>query len=236
MKKKKLSNLRIPKHIAFIMDGNGRWAKKRGLPRQAGHKVGVDVLKPVIKRCLEHGIETISFFAFSTENWNRPQDEVDEIMRLIKEFVVSSLPDFLEKDVRLVHSGSLDNVPAELAEALLNMIEKTAHCQKHTINLCFNYGGRSEIVAAVNRIIKEDVKVVTEKSFAKFLNNADLSDPDIIVRTSGENRISNFMIWQMAYSELYFPKTFWPDMSPKMVDKIIKVYSNRNRRFGAIAK
>jgi len=234
VKSKKLINLKIPRHIAFIMDGNGRWAKKRGLPRHVGHKYGADALKPVIKRCLEHGIETVSFFVFSTENWNRPQKEVDEIMRIMQEFIESSLKDFLEKDVRLIHSGNLDKVPASLATSLYDMIGKTAHCKTHTVNLCFNYGGRSEIVNAVNRILEQDVKVVTEKSFVNFLQHTDLSAPDIVVRTSGESRISNFMLWQMAYSELYFPKTHWPDMNAKIVDKIIKVYSKRDRRYGAI--
>ena len=231
---KKLKNLVIPKHIAFIMDGNGRWAKRRGLPRYVGHKYGADALKPVIRRCLELNVETISFFAFSTENWNRPQKEVDEIMRLTKELIADCLQSLLKYGCRMVHSGDIDPVPPELKSVLLEIIEKTAHCKNHTLNLCFNYGGRGEIVSAVNKMMQEDVKVITEKSFVKYLQHAELSEPDIVVRTSGENRISNFMLWQMAYSELYFPKIHWPDMNAKMVDKIVKVYNKRSRRFGAI--
>lgn len=234
MKNKKNSTLRIPKHIAFIMDGNGRWAKKRGLHRYMGHRKGIEILRPILKRCFELDVQTVSVFAFSTENWNRPQEEVDEIMRLATDFLKDSLSEFLEHGIKLIHSGNTDRLPQELKEALFDTIAKTSECKKHTVNICLNYGGRSEIVNAINGILKTDTKVITEKEFVNYLQHSDVSEPDIIVRTSGENRISNFMLWQAAYSEFYFTKTYWPDFTPKMVDKVVRVFNKRERRFGAI--
>lgn len=233
----KIENLKLPKHIAFIMDGNGRWAKDRGLERKKGHIEGVEAMKRVLNRCNELEIECVSVFAFSTENWNRPKEEVDGIMKLLVRLFKNEGKEFVKKNVKVRHMGDVfaSVVPEKVRRAILDIEEKTKHCTGAVFNLGFNYGGRADIVHAVNEIIKSEKEKIDEAEFSNYLYTAGLPDPDIIVRTSGEQRISNFMIWQMAYSEFCFVKNkHWPDFKESDVDDIIVEYNKRNRRFGAI--
>ncbi len=234
MLKKNKQELKIPNHIGFIMDGNGRWATKKGLPRTIGYKHGVEALKRTVEGCLKYDIKVISIFAFSTENWGRPQEEIDEIFKLIRNLVTTDLQFFLERDIRLVHMGNRDKVPDDILKAVDEAIEKTKKCKKCILNIGFDYGGRDEIVRAYNKLISDKKTNVTEKDVNDALQTAYLGDLDILVRTSGEQRVSNFMLWQMAYSEIYFTKIYWPDFKAKNVDEIIKFYNSRNRRFGKI--
>ena len=236
----KLDPTKMPKHIAFIMDGNGRWAKKRGMPRTFGHKHGYVKMKMAVKHCVDLNIRVISIFAFSTENWNRPKDEIDEIFRLIREGMHEDSSLFMKWNVKVVTMGDLTKFPKDMYDKLVEVMEKTKNNTGTIFNLCANYGGRSDIVRAVNTILKErsnsgKEESVTEQEFEKYLYGAGLPPPDLIVRTSGEQRISNFMLWQMAYSEFLFIKPHWPAMTPKLIDKCILDYQSRDRRFGKIA-
>lgn len=230
----KLKN--IPNHIAFIVDGNGRWAKKRHLIRNIGHKYGVEAVKKTIDACLEFNIKVASFFVFSTENWKRPQSEIDGIFELLREYIKTDLKVFNEKGVKLVVSGSRDKLPQDIILELDNAIKNTQNNSKLIVNLCLNYGGRFDIVNAVNNIIKDKLENVDEQSFKKYLLTYPLPDPDLVIRTSGELRYSNFLLFQGAYSELYFTKTFWPDFNKKKLYNAIKNYQKRNRRFGGLKK
>ena len=229
-----MSEIKIPKHIAFIMDGNGRWAKKKALPRKLGHKAGVDSLKKVISACQERGVEMCSFYAFSTENWKRPQDEIDALFKLIEEFATKALKEYADSNYRLMYMGDLSLLPKSAQDALLNLKEKSKNNTGMIINIAINYGGRQELVNAINYILQSGLNKVDEQMVSDCLYTSGLPDPDIIVRTSGEERISNFMLWQLAYSEFIFMDTLWPDMDAKSIDYIIEEYSKRNRRFGDI--
>lgn len=235
-KKEQEQLLKKPAHIAFIMDGNGRWAKKRGLPRKAGHIAGADAMKKIVRKCNDEGIKFVSVFAFSTENWNRPKDEVNGIMRILKNVFKKDVKEFVKNNVKIRVSGALDErVPDDVKEAIKGGMEKTKDCNGMTFNICFNYGGRDDILHAVNALLKEGKKSVTEEEFSAHLFTAGIPDPDIIVRTSAEQRVSNYMLWQMAYSEFMFIlDKHWPDMKKEDVDKIILEYTKRDRRFGAI--
>lgn len=224
----------IPVHIGFIMDGNGRWAKEKGLPRSLGHRAGVDALSRVLEYCYNVGVKYMSVYALSTENFKRPKTEVDYILNLVEEFINKKLQNALEKDIRICVMGDLDfkELPSNVKKSLLNAVDKTKNCKKFVLNLGFCYGGRHEIVSAVNKILKDDIKVVDEKTISDYLYTAHMPDPDLIVRASGEQRISNFMLWQIAYSEMYFPKEYWPQFNDKIVEKCIIEYQKRNRRFG----
>jgi len=227
----------LPCHVGFIMDGNGRWAKKRGLPRTAGHRAGVDALTRVVEACRDFGVKHISVYAFSTENYNRKESECKFIFDLIKKFVKDKLNDLLKNDVKLLVSGDLNYNP-KLDEgtknALLDAVQKTKHCSSYNLNLCFSYGGRHEIVDAVNKLIESGVAKITEQDIQNNLYAPALPDPDLIVRASGEQRLSNFLLWQSAYAELLFVKEFWPDFNKKTVEECIKEYQKRNRRFGNV--
>lgn len=227
---------RLPTHIAFIMDGNGRWATKRAMPRNYGHKVGVDSLGAVIRHALSLGIKVVSFYAFSTENWNRPQEEVDEIFRLMAEAIEKKQQWFVDNNVKFTTMGDLSRLSKPLQESLCNFKEKTKDNSAMVVNIAINYGGRNEIVRAVNKMLEAGVKSVDEKSFSSYLDTASLPDPDLVVRTSGEQRLSNFMLYQNAYAEFYFPKTYWPDFREKEMDEAIIEYQSRNRKFGAIKR
>ena len=233
-KKKQIDFSRMPKHVAFIMDGNGRWAKKRGMPRNFGHKVGVESLSAVVKRAEELGIKIVSFYAFSTENWNRPKEEVDEIFRLGAELVEKKLESVAKRNIKLNISGDISKLPSRLKNAISACLEKTANNTGLVVNVCVNYGSRIEILRAVNSLIKKGAKDVDEKTFEKELYTAGLADPDLVVRTSGEQRLSNFMLWQVAYSEFYFPKVHWPDFRENELDEAIIEFQSRNRRFGGL--
>jgi len=225
------------KHIAFIMDGNGRWAKRRGLPRTVGHKFGYAKLKTVVRHCSRLGIPVVSVYAFSTENWNRPKEEIDEIFRLIRENMEADIPLFNEWNVRVSTMGDLTRFPKDLQDALGRVQEQTRKNTGTIFNICANYGGHADITQAVNKILcsaSGKLHKILESDIEKNLYGAELPAPDLIVRTSGEQRISNFMLWQMAYSEFLFIKPHWPQMSPRLVDKCIKQYKKRDRRYGRI--
>ena len=224
----------LPTHIAFIMDGNGRWATKRGLPRTAGHKAGIDALRHVLDHSVKLGIKIISLYAFSTENWKRPKEEVEEIFKLLREYLNEDTKKLIEQGIKVVTMGDLSKLPEDIRQAFEKVILETSTCTKNIFNIGINYGGRPEIIRAINSIISAGIKNIDEQTFKKFLYTADLPDPDFIIRTSGEMRLSNFMPYQSAYSEFYFPKTFWPDFKEKELEKAIVEYQNRHRRFGAI--
>jgi len=215
----------LPRHIAFIMDGNGRWASARGLARKFGHEAGAKAVMRAVERCAELGIKVVSFYAFSTENWGRSEEEVKGIFDIARGFSYDKL---IQNGVRVVTMGDVTKFPKDLQDKLAEVIAKTKDNTKITVNLCINYGGRAEIIRAVNNAKKP----VTEESFKEYLYGADLPDPDFIVRTSGEQRISNFMLYQMAYAELYFPKLFWPNVNAKFIDRCVAEFQKRKRRFG----
>lgn len=230
---KEIINDNVPKHIAFIADGNGRWAKEKGLPRKEGHKVGKEAIKKVLDRCFERGVEIVSFYCFSTENFKRPKEEVDYIFNLFRSLKdISS--SFVKRDARFNLMGDITMLPEDLQDKMKEITEQTKDCKSRIVNFGIAYGARHEIISAVNNLIKDGVKVVDETTFEKYLYTAGMSDPDLIVRASGEQRLSNFMLYQAAYSELYFPDVYWPDFDKDVVDECIAVYQKRKRRFGNV--
>ena len=230
---RKLDLSRLPKHLAIIMDGNGRWATKRGLPRNLGHKAGCENIKRITQNIYDLGIEMVTFFAFSTENWKRPKDEIDGIFNLIRDYMDEYKDEYLEKDVKVMFFGELKDLPQDLTKAMEDIMEKTKNCKKMTVNFAVNYGGRSEILRAVNKAIKGG-KELDFNGFEELLYTRNLPDPDFVIRTSGEMRISNFMLYQMAYSELYFTKTYWPSFNNKDLQYALIDFQKRKRRFGNI--
>jgi len=227
-------NEKVPMHIGFIMDGNGRWAKKRGLVRTAGHRKGAEIMKSVVDRCFERGVKAVSLYAFSTENFNRPKEEVDYIFALCDDYLIKYANELKEKHCRLEVMGDLSRLPQPFQDHLRDIIAETKNYDEHILNVGLAYGGRSEITNAVNALIASGKKNVTEQDVAGALYTSKLPELDLVVRASGEQRLSNFMLWQAAYAEFYFPKTFWPDFNAKMVDKCITEYNKRNRRFGRV--
>lgn len=224
----------IPKHIAIIMDGNGRWAKKRMLPRLAGHKAGVDALKKVTKAGREFGVKVMSFFAFSTENWKRDSEEVYGIFDLVKKHLAENFDNFIKEKIKIVTMGDISKLPSDLYEMLLDIQEKTKDNTDFIVNIGLNYGSRTELVRAFNNLAKKHKSNITEQDLIDELYTHNLPDPDLVIRTSGEQRLSNFMLFQSAYSELYFPKIHWPDFDKKQLKKAIIEYQSRERRFGSI--
>lgn len=218
------------KHIAFIMDGNGRWAKKRMLPRAVGHVNGAATFKKVVRYCFEMGIKVVTVYAFSTENWKRPKEEIDAIIKLLKEYIIDGIND---GNVKINFIGDKSSLPKELVDLLVDAEEKTKEKTK-ILNIAFNYGGRNEIVNACNKLIKEGKTEITEDDISNSVYTASLPDPDLIVRTAGEYRLSNFLLWQSAYSEFYFTDVYWPDFDKKQLDLAIKSFYNRKRRFGGL--
>lgn len=233
-RKNKKNPKRIPRHIAIIMDGNGRWALARGLPRLAGHRAGTENLRQVIEACGEFGIEYLTIYAFSTENWGRPIEEVQGLMRILEDVIDRELPELHEQGVQLRHIGMLDRLKPELRQKVLDAIELTKNNDRLVLNVAFNYGGRDEIICAIQNIIAEGVQPedVTEDLISQHLFTAGVPDPDLIVRTSGELRGSNFLIWQGAYAEWYFTPTFWPNFDRNELRKALDEYGKRERRFG----
>ncbi|WP_427171236.1 isoprenyl transferase [Fusobacterium nucleatum] len=223
----------IPNHIAIIMDGNGRWAKKRGLARSFGHMEGAKTLRNVLEYLTEIGVKYLTVYAFSTENWNRPQDEVSILMKLFLKYIKNERKNMMKNKIRFFVSGRKNNVSEKLQNEIERLEEETKGNDRITLNIAFNYGSRAEIVDAVNRIIEDGKENITEEDFSKYLYN-DFPDPDLVIRTSGEMRISNFLLWQIAYSELYITDTLWPDFDEKEIDKAIESYNQRERRFGGI--
>ncbi len=226
----------LPRHIAIVPDGNGRWAEQRGLPRLEGHRVGAENLSRVIEHLNDYQIKYVTVYTFSTENWNRPQDEVKGLFRLSEEKITRDLPVFRKRGVRFRHLGRLQGLPPSLQQAIKRALELTKNNTGMTLSLAFNYGGRAEILDAVGRIIAEGIppEKLDEKLFASYLYTADLPDVDLLIRTGDELRLSNFLIWQTAYSEYYFTKVLWPDFGKKEVDKALLAYSQRQRRFGGL--
>ncbi len=227
------SKLICPEHIAIIMDGNGRWATRRGLPRSLGHKEGVVSVEKTINACLDLGVKICTFFAFSTENWKRSKEEIDGIFSLLRDYISKEENIFIKKHVKLDYIGVLDPFPEDLKKVLLDTKEKTKDYDNLTVIFALNYGGRDDLVRAINKHINNGEKV-NEKSLLLSLDTGEYPEPDIVIRTSGEQRLSNFLLYQMAYAELYFPKVLWPDFNKKHLVKIIKNFNKRERRFGGI--
>ncbi len=225
---------KIPGHIAVIMDGNGRWARKRCLPRAAGHKVGVQSVRAVVKACCELGIKALTLYTFSTENWLRPKSEIAGLMKLLFWTLRRDTKELKENGVRLMVSGRIEQLPDFVRGEIALSIEKLKDGRRLILNLALNYGGRQEIIDAINRLIKEDGKKADEETFSKYLYTFPLPDPDLIIRTSGELRLSNFLLWQSAYSEFYMTPVFWPDFRKPQLVEAIKEYQTRKRRFGKI--
>ncbi|MHC5252412.1 isoprenyl transferase [Listeria kieliensis] len=232
--------LPLPKHVAIIMDGNGRWAKKRFLPRIAGHKEGMNVVKKITSYANEMGIEVLTLYAFSTENWKRPTDEVDFLMKLPVEFFDTFVPELIQENVKVNVMGYRDNLPLHTLRAVEKAIEDTKHCTGLVLNFALNYGSRAEIVTAMKEAIRELEKSgkkadeITEADIEKHLMTNGLGDPDLLIRTSGELRLSNFMLWQLAYSEFYFTDVHWPDFTEEDFLEAMIDYQNRSRRFGGL--
>ncbi len=230
------AELKIPTHVAIIMDGNGRWAKARGLPRLAGHRAGVDNLRRIIRACVEFGIQYLTIFAFSTENWARPKEEVDGLMSIMEEVIDRELDELDAEGVQIRHVGKLEGVRPDLQAKIRYAVERTRHNDRLVLNVAFNYGGRDEIVQAIRRIIQDGVppEEVNEELVSRYLYTADCPDPDLVIRTSGEVRISNFLLWQSAYAEWYFTPVYWPDFDKEELRKALEDYSRRERRFGRV--
>lgn len=228
------SELVVPRHVGFIMDGNGRWAKKRGMPRNYGHDKGADVIEEVVGACRDMGVKTVSLYAFSTENWSRPKDEVDKIFELLHKFLKRYTHKLIRDKIRLIISGDLEAIPEDLKNECLSLIERTKDFPEFSLNIAINYGSRAEIVRAVNRLIDGHFTSVTEKDIERELYTSTIPDIDLVVRTSGEQRLSNFFMWQCAYAELYFTDVLWPDFHKEELKKAIEWFSGRKRRFGGI--
>lgn len=223
----------IPNHIAIIMDGNGRWAEKRGLARTLGHIEGAKSLRKIIEYSTKIGVNFLTVYAFSTENWNRSEDEVSSLMNLFLKYIKSERKNMMKNGIRFFVSGTKKNVSKNLQIEIDKLQEETKNNDKLTLNIAFNYGGRTEIIDAVNNILKDKLDEITEDKFKSYLYN-DFPDPDLVIRTSGESRISNFLLWQIAYSEIYITDVLWPDFNEKELDRAIENFSKRDRRFGGI--
>lgn len=225
---------RLPNHIAIIMDGNGRWAEKRGLPRLEGHRAGLEKARSVVKYLNEYHIKYVTLYSFSTENWYRPKDEVGSLLRILEESINKDSQELHETNIRLRHLGRLGKLPPALKWAINRALELTKNNSGMTLSLAFDYGGRLEIVDAARHIVTDGIPAerIDEKLFSRYLYTAGLPDVDLVIRTSGEFRISNFLLWQSAYSEFYFTNVLWPDFDSQEVDKALATYSRRQRRFG----
>lgn len=226
-------SLRAPNHIAIIMDGNGRWAKEKGMPRTYGHKAGADTLRKILTSCGELGVKYLTVYAFSTENWKRAKEEVDALMFLFKTYLKNEKKLLMKNNVRFLVSGRKEGVSKDLLTEISKLEEATKGNTGITLNIAFNYGGRAELVDAIKEIVKNNEKEITEETVEKYLYN-QLPDPELLVRTSGEMRISNFLLWQIAYSEIYVTDTYWPDFNKDELIKAIESYQKRDRRFGGV--
>ncbi len=229
-------NQPLPRHIAIIMDGNGRWARERGLSRNEGHRAGVENIRRIVESCMEQGVKYLTVYAFSTENWVRPEDEVSGLISLLGEAIVRETPALHEAGVQIRHLGSLEGLPQHQHQAVRAALELTRQNDNLVLSAAYNYGGRAEIVQAVQRIIRDGIKPenLTEEVFASYLYTVGLPDPDLIIRTAGEMRLSNFLIWQAAYSEYWSSPTYWPDFGPEHLRDAITDYGRRKRKFGGL--
>ena len=232
--------IHLPVHIGIIMDGNGRWAQKRFLPRSAGHRAGAQNFRTITRYCSKIGIRYLTVYAFSTENWNRPSDEVGALLRLFKEYLEEALRDFMDENIRVSFIGDVSAFPAEL-RGLIQEVEEASACKTGMVlNLAMNYGGRAEITRAAKKVAQEAVsgslrpEELTEERFAQYLYTGSQPDPDLIIRPSGEERLSNFLLWQSAYAEFVYFDILWPDFKTSDLDRAIEIYSSRQRRFGGV--
>ena len=226
----------VPCHVAMIMDGNGRWAKARGLPRLAGHRAGTENLRPILEACVDFGVEILTIWAFSTENWRRPDAEVKGLLRILERMIRRELKELHQKGVRLRHIGLLDRLPKRLQKQVLDAVELTKDNDRIILNVAFDYGGRAEIVQAVQRVIRDGIAAdeVNEELLSQYMYTAGQPDPDLIIRTGGELRTSGFMLWQSAYAEYYVTPTFWPDFDREELYRALEAFCQRERRFGGI--
>lgn len=226
----------IPYHIGIIMDGNGRWAQAHGLPRLEGHRAGTDNIRRVLEACGDYGIQVVTIYAFSTENWQRPLEEVKGLMGILEMVLDKEVENLHREGVRLRHIGELEGLSDSLRRAVLDAIELTKDNEGLTLNVAFNYGGRAEIVRGVRKLLEENVGPdgLDEELFSKYLYTSGVPDPDLIIRTGGEMRLSNFLIWQSAYAEYYSTSTYWPDFDKEELAKALRAYAQRDRRFGRL--
>ena len=230
----------LPKHIASIMDGNGRWAKKRFLPRTAGHKAGVETVRKVITECKRLGIKHVTLYTFSTENWKRPALEVETLMTLLQSYLKKEVEELNINNVKLTAIGDIEKLPKSCLDELKRAMELTKDNDGANLNLALNYGGRYDITEAVKQISRDienhtlDSESITEETIKNYLSTKSLPDPDLVIRTSGEQRLSNFLLWELAYAELYFTDVYWPDFDEKELQRAIYAYQNRDRRFGGL--
>ncbi len=224
---------KIPNHIAVIMDGNGRWAKSKMLPRTMGHREGAKTLDKILNYSAKIGVKYLTVYAFSTENWKRPEKEVKALMKLFSEYMKKERKKIMDNDIRFMVSGRREGVDLKLVEEIEELEEATKENKGITLNIAFNYGGRSEIIDAVKRIIESGDSDIDEEKFASYLYN-NIPDPELLIRTSGELRISNFLLWQIAYSEIYITDLYWPQFNEKELDKAIASYNKRDRKFGGL--
>jgi undecaprenyl diphosphate synthase len=234
---------RLPAHIAIIMDGNGRWARQRNYPRILGHRAGINSVRTTVEACAQLGIEALTLYAFSVENWKRPRHEVEGLWRLLRYYLRRELPNLMRNDIQLVAIGRIESLPAPAQSELQNAIEKTSSNRGMRLNLAVNYGGRTELVDAMNAMLDNarlegnlDALEITEDSISEHLYTAGLKDPDLLIRTSGEMRLSNFLLWQIAYTELYVTETLWPDFGRTELLEAISEYQSRDRRFGGLTR
>jgi undecaprenyl diphosphate synthase len=225
---------RVPQHVAIIMDGNGRWAKERGLPRIAGHRAGTENIRRIVETCIRYGVKHLTLYAFSTENWSRPEDEVRGLMTILGEVIERETPKLHAEGVRICHWGRLDGLNSGLCKAIKASTEKTRNNNRLILNVCYNYGGRLEIVDAVRKIIANGIPAdqITEELITQYLYSTYSPDPDLIIRTAGEQRLSNFLIWQAAYSEYWFTPMYWPDFGKDEFRQALIDYGQRLRKFG----
>ena len=225
-----------PAHIAIIMDGNGRWAQRRHLPRLAGHRAGVRNIHRIVRACVDLGVQTLTVYAFSTENWGRPQDEVNGLMALFADASERETRNLHRNGVRVCHVGTMEGVSRHLQEAIERAVHLTRYNTRLTLNVAFNYGGRAEIVNAIKRIVADGIppEQIDETIVSRYLYTADLPDPDLVIRTAGEMRLSNFLLWQAAYSEYYATPTLWPDFGAKDLQAAVEAFSARHRKFGKL--
>jgi undecaprenyl diphosphate synthase len=235
---KKTTPTNPPKHVAIIMDGNGRWALSRGLPRLAGHRAGTENLRRIITASVEFGVKYLTIYAFSTENWGRPREEVEGLMHILEDVIDKELAELHKEGVQLRHIGRLERLAPALQEKVQAAIELTRNNSRLVLNVAFNYGGRDEIVNAIQRIVKDGIKPedITADLIGKYLFTAGIPDPDLIIRTSGELRVSNFLIWQGAYSEWYVTPVYWPDFDKEEYRKALDTYNRRDRRYGGLSQ
>ncbi len=231
-----LSAIRVPRHVAIIMDGNGRWAKKRNLPRVAGHRAGAENLRRIINACVEFGIKILTIYAFSTENWERPEREIRGLMKIFTRVLDQELSELHAQGVCLHHLGDLNGIEPELQQKVLDALELTKDNDRLILNVAFNYGGRAEILHAVQQMLADGISPdeLDEELFSSYLFTAGLPDPDLVIRTSGELRISNFLIWQAAYAEYYATPCYWPDFGREELYEALVAFSQRERRFGGL--